>query len=266
MANNFEPLTKELLITEADKIAKFADSNLEQLNGLGQEKELVQDYYLGMIRRQAIILNDIVTILAHTPHHNFSIVLILCRCLLDDFLTVFYLKLNDNETNNIIRINSDEHRQLFKTIEIIMQSNHLHFNGQNPYYLTENQLAALKKEFIEKPENDKYFIDKNDFRFKKFIPLSEVATGINDFELSKLSQRAFYFWKDLSGFVHYSNVTFEKELNTENYEYNLIVVEEVLLYSFNTIELSFRYFSEKYGNALIVDDDLRNRYIIEYED
>jgi len=260
----FQPLSEALIISEAKKVAAFADANLNQLDGLCEEKILLQDYYLGMIRRQAILLNDIATLFEHTAHHNISSIFILARCLLDDFLHVFYLKLNEEEEENITKLNADVHRQMFNSVEVIMQSNHEHFNGQNPFYITDAEFAALKEQFANREENDAYFSNKAEFRFKKFKKLSEIATGIEDFELSKLSQRAFYFWKDTSEFIHYSNTTFEKEINPDNRLHNLAVIEEIILYAYNTVELSFRYFRDLHALNLIDEENLGERYAINY--
>lgn len=261
----FEAITEELIISEAKRVASFADANLDQLAGLCVEKIMLQDYYFGMIRRQAILLNDIATLFEHTVHNNISSIFILGRCLLDDFLHVFYLKLNAEEEENITKLNADVHRQMFNSIEVIMESNHQHFDGQNPCYINDAQFATLKEQFANRAENDPYFLNKAEFRFKSFKKLSDIATGIEDFELSKLSQRAFYFWKGTSEFIHYSNTTFEKEINPDNYQNNLAVIKEIILYSYNTIELSFRYFRDLHGINLIDENNLANRYSINYD-
>jgi len=262
--HEFEELNKALIITEAKKVAAFADSNLGQLAGMCQEKIMLQDYYLGMIRRQAILLSDIAILIEHTAHHNISSIFIIVRCLLDDFLHVLYFKLNGDEEENITKLNADVHRQMFKSVEVIMESNHLHFEGQNPFYITDEAFVALKEQFINRGENDIYFVNKGQFRFKKFKTLLEIASGITDFDLSKLSQRAFYFWKDTSEFIHYSNTTFEKEINADNKQHNLAILEEIILYSYNTIELSFRYFRDLHAFDLIDEDNLAERYAIRY--
>lgn len=264
MTAHLEKVTKDLLIREARKIARFADRNLGQLDGMCQDKQLLQDYYLGMVRRQAIVLYDIALLLERTQHQNLTSVLILCRCLLDDFLHVFFLKLNDDEEDNIIKLNADVHRQMFNSIRNIMESNHHHFDGENQFYITEEEFEHTKAVFKGRQENDMYFIDKEAFRFKKFKSLSDIATGITDFELSKLAQRAFYFWKEFSEFVHYSNITYEIEIDVDNAGNHFYKIEEVLLYAYNTIELAFRYFTGEFGLDLIDEENLSERYAISY--
>lgn len=122
------------IIVETRKVAAYGDENLAQLAGRCPEKQLLQDYFLGMIRRQVILLNDIATLLEHTAHHNITGVFVLCRCLLDDFLHVFYLKLDADEQEAIIALNADVHRQAFLALRILVDSNHKHFEGKDPNY------------------------------------------------------------------------------------------------------------------------------------
>jgi hypothetical protein len=252
------------IIAEARKVAAYGDENLGQLAGRCPEKELLQDYYLGMIRRQVVLLNDIATLLEHTAHHNITSVFVLCRCLLDDFLHVFYLKLDADEQEAITALNADVHRQAFLALRILVDSNHKHFEGKYPHYQTIEEFEALIEHFKNRAENDIFFSDKDRFRFKRFKTLTDIAAGITDFELSKLSQRAYYSWKDTSEFVHYSNATFERELTREDDEHNLKAIEEVVLYAYNTVELSFRYFTVREGLELLVDAELKERYSIKY--
>jgi len=255
-------INKEFIAIETKKIIDFANINLEQLFGKCQEKETTQDYFLGILRRQSIILYDLLTILKNSNHNNFTSLFILCRCLTDDFLYVFYLKTQPEEYENIIRIEANAYSKSFQGFEILVESNRKHFDGSYPFYLTENELSKLKKHFKSKVENDKYFKNKDNFIFKSFIQLTQLAGKTVDFELSKLTLRAFHLWKEFSDFIHYSNLTFQLEMNENNYQIYLRYLEETLLYSCNTVEMAFRYFKERDGLTLIIDPELEKRYLI----
>lgn len=262
---NTRPVSRKILIAEARKIATLGDANLAQLSGLCQEKELQQDYYLGMIRRQVHLLHDIATLMESDAHQNFSSIFILCRCLLDDFLHVFYLKQCGHEKDEITNLNADVHRQAFLALEVTMLSNHKHFKGRYPHYMTKQEFDQLKAHFQSRKENNIFFRNKASFSFKRFKTLSEVAEGIADFELSKLSRRAYYIWKDTSEFIHYSNATFERESSQDDHLHNLYLIEEVMLYAYNTIELSWRHFADVLAFELIDQDQLKDRYAINYQ-
>ena len=258
-----EELSKELLLKQSLKIAQFADNNLAQLRGLCQEKEIVQDYFLGILRRQAIILYDIHVLLDQSKHNTYTSISILCRCLLDDFIHLLYLDRNNNFDEDIVNLNADQLKHSFKAVDILLQSNKKHFGEDYPYYINEEQFENLKKAFAERSENEVYFTDRENFKFKKFKTLTDLASEIDDFELSKMSQRAFFYWKDLSESVHYSNATMEKEfLLDQSLKEKFAEIEEVFLYGYNNIILAFRYFSNRYQIDLIEDEELKDRFII----
>lgn len=256
-------IDRNFLATEGKKIVDFANSNLDQLTGKCQEKIITQDYYLGILRRQCIILSDIVSLLKHSSHNNFTSIFVLCRCLADDFLYVTYLKTKPNEDENIIRINGSAYSQSFKALEILTNSNHKHFNGSYPFYLTKNGLEKVKTIFSSREENDIYFKNKELFTFKSFMQLTQIAEKIDDFEISKTTLRAFFLWKEFSDFIHYSNMTFELEIDDSSTQIYYRYIEETMMYSFNTVEMAFRYFAKMYNLEIIMDASLNDRYFME---
>ncbi|MBD0333027.1 MAG: hypothetical protein ICV66_10250, partial [Chitinophagaceae bacterium] len=223
---------------EAKLLAALANSNLDSLAGKCSEKKEVQDYYLGILRRQAILHLDLERILDNRNPELITTPFILLRSLLDDFLHLLYLELCQDKEEQIININAKSHKLTFQSIEELTISNHNHFNGEYGYYLDYEQFQFLKEKFLEKPENDKYFIDKEKFKFKSFLQLSQVAENIkHSREVQIFKDRAFYLWKDFSSFVHYSNFSFYLELNVDHT--NLQKIEEALQYCYNSIYLAF---------------------------
>jgi len=258
-------ITKEFLEKEAIKVAEFAEVNLKKTEGHLEKHNDILDYYFGVIRRQSILLNELALILIHSKTQNITPLFIICRCLCDDFINMFYLKLNDNEEENIIRINANASYEDFKSLNILTQSNEKHFKGEYPYYMSAKQLADFKKGYIADKNHQQYFVNIENFEFKKYMQLRQVAEKIEDFELSKLSPRAYYLWSYFSSFIHYSAKTLISEMYNANEQLHLFMIEETILYSFNTTELAFRYFTEKYGIKLTEDEQLFKRYMIKYE-
>jgi len=252
------------LTNEAKLLAELANSNWASLAGQCPDKIEIQDYYLGMLRRQAILHLDLERVLKDRNSELITTPLILLRSLMDDFLHLLYLELHGEREEEIIKINAKTHNQSFKSIEDLTISNHKHFNGAYGHYLNNEQFQALKTIFKEKPENDKYFRDKDQFRFKNFLTLSQVAESIThsrDVEIFK--DRAFYLWKDFSSFVHYSNSSFYLETNPD--PVNLQKMEEGFQYCYNSIYLSFKYFERTFGIEFIDNAELRERHGIVYE-
>jgi len=249
---------------EAKLLAALANSNLDSLAGKCPDKKETQDYYLGILRRQAILHLDLEQILNNRNPELITTPFILLRSLMDDFLHLLYLELNPDKEEQIVKINAKTHKLTFQSIQDLTISNHSHFDGKYGYYLDNEQLQSLKNKFMDKPENDKYFVDKDRFKFKTFIQLSQVAENIKhsrDIEIFK--DRAFYLWKDFSSFVHYSNFSFYLEINVDHT--NLQKVEEAFQYCYNSIYLAFKYFERTMGIPFIDNEELRAKHGIIYE-
>jgi hypothetical protein len=255
---NIEHLTKD-----AKLLAELANSNLENLQGKCPDKIEVQDYYLGILRRQATLFLDLEKILKDRNPELITTPFILLRSLMDDFLHLLYLELHDEKEEQILKLNANSTRQSFNSLEDLTKSNHKYFDGKYKFYLNNDQFDALKTKFKEKPENDKYFEDKDSFKFKKFISLTQVAQNIThsrDVEIFK--DRAFYLWKEFSSFVHYSNSSFYLSMNPN--PINLQKIEEGFQYGYNSIYLAYRYFERKLGIEFIDNDALNERHGIIY--
>lgn len=103
---------------------------------------------------------------------------IILRSMLDDFLHILFLELQNDKEEQIVRINAKAHKQTFKSLKELTDSNHKHFNGNYEFYLNKQQFEDLKQTFIGKEENHKYFQDMSTFKFKNFLQLSQVASSI----------------------------------------------------------------------------------------
>ena len=256
-------MTIEHLTNEANLLAELANSNLGSLEGYCHDKIEIQDYYLGILRRQAILHLDLERILKNRNSELITTPFILLRSLMDDFLHLLYLELHTNKEEEIIKINAKGYKQSFKSIEDLTNSNHNHFNGTYRNYLNNKQFQALKDKFTGNPRNDKYFKNKNEFKFKNFIPLTHVAENITySKNVDKFKDRAFYLWKEFSSFVHYSNISFYLETNLN--PINLQKIEEGFQYCYNSIYLAFKYFERTFGIEFNDNEKLRERHGIIY--
>lgn len=257
-----EKVDRSFLAKEAHKIHECAQENLNQISGRCATKETIQDYYLGILRRQAILTLDLKTILEKSPVDNLTTPLIICRCLVDDFLHIFYLHEENNEVENIVRINAEAYSENFKSLEGLTKSNHQHFEGRYALYMTGKELQEIKDYFASQSDNKKYFSNLAKFEFKRFITNAQLAEGIKDFELSKMSLRALFLWKQFSAFTHFTNLTFGYEMTPSNRDAYLFEIEETLLYSYNTVKWAFKFF-EKRDGIKFFDNGLDDRYKIE---
>jgi len=257
-------MTMNELSDEAKIIRDLANANLGLLTGRCQTKELVQDYYLGIIRRQAIVFNDLSLILKNRNPEYITSPYMLLRGLMDDFLHLIYLELHYNREEEIIKINAKAIKENFSALKGITESNHNYFNGQLPYYLNNTSFEALKIKFAEKAENAKYFDDVAQFKFKKFQTFTDmVGTIAHSREVGIFTDRAFFLWKLFSDFIHFSNFTFDVELSNNPNNVNFIV--EAFQYSYNSLYLAFKYFERSLDLVFIEDEHLTLKHEILYK-
>jgi hypothetical protein len=257
-------MTTTDLSEDAKKLSDLANENLGLLTGICQEAIEIQDYYLGLIRKQAILLLDLSLILKNRNSEYISTPFILLRSLIDDFIHLLYLEHHIEKKTEITKINADSYKQSFKSLEDLTDSNYEHFDGKYDFYLSQEELQSVKDTFLRREKNKKYFKNAAEFSFIKFMHFSDMAKS---FSISRnvdiYRDRAFYLWKEFSSFVHYSNYSFEYE--NQNAPENINKIDESLQYCYNSIYLAFKYFERNMGLEFLDNVELREKYGIIHE-
>ena len=253
-SNQVVQATREDLIIRSKMNIDFAENNLKQLTNLCSSQEQEQDYYLGLIRRQSIFNIDIWNLLKLRNHTNYISPLIICRCIIDDYIRLAYILESSDPLETLTKMNADAYKKNLNNLEKLAKVNDEFFKKQPPYYPTFELVTEIKEIFKSKEKHHKYFDNINEFKLKSFpstraivdsFPIDETGSGIN---------RAFYLWRHLSDYIHFSNFSFELEFDERNEAYNLNYIQEVLYYSYKTIKLAFRFFETR-NNLEIIDVD-----------
>lgn len=243
----------------AQMIADLANSNLKQLQGKCQGETDIQDYYLGILQRQALLLLDLSIILENRQSKYISTPYIILRSLLDDFIHLLYLELSNNKEEYIIRINAEAYKHSFVSLQNLTDSNYENFDGKYPFYLKREEVEDVKKQFATKDKNKKYFENISRFKFKSFMTFNILVGRITHSRKIKIYRdRAYYLWKEFSEFVHYSTFSFKME--QQDAPENMNKIDETFQYCYNSIYLSFKYFAFEYDLDFIDNDFLRKRY------
>jgi hypothetical protein len=252
------------LSEDAKKLSVLANENLSLLSGKCQEEFEMQDYYLGILRRHAILLTDLSLILKDRNSECISTPFILLRCLLDDFLHLLYLELRDDKANEITKINADVYKHSFNALIDLTNSNYENFNGKYQFYLTYEQLKEVQDKFISKEKNKKYFKNQCGFKFKGFKRINDmVNTTSYSRNVNIFRDRAYYLWKEFSSFVHYSNYSFKYELRGA--DENLNMIDESFQYCYNSIYLAFKYFERNLNIEFKNETELLKKYGIVHD-
>ena len=243
----------------AKTLSDLANANLHLLKGKCQKNIEEQDYYLGILRRQAILLSDLSLLLNNRDSEYISTPFIILRSLLDDFLHLLYLENQKDKSVEITKINADSYRQSFISLELLTNSNDEHFNGLYPSYLTHEKLIDVKEIFANIETNTRYLKNRETIALKGFMSFTEMVKTIRyNSDVDRFKDRAYYLWKEFSSFAHYSNYSFYYEL--KNAKENLNMIDESFKYCYNSIYLSFKYFEPIYSVEFKDNPEIGLRY------
>ncbi len=253
-------LSKNIIIEQLKKLSDFAEENLNQLDGKLKEEHEVQDFYFGYIRRQWFFSIDLISIFSHSPHKSFISQFILSRCILDDYLHLIYIQSQPDINEAIVSFNADAHKKNFDKISELADVNETILGGSFPFYPTYKQRDEIKEKMQKSPKKSNYFIDIPSFRFKSF---KQTGNFIKDFPKDQFRaqiRRAYYLWRHLSDYVHYSKFSFDLEFYPENNENSLNIIQEIIYYSYKVVKLSFEYFQTTYDLKIIDRHNLQSFY------
>jgi hypothetical protein len=253
-------LTKNLIIEQLKKLADFAEDNLHQINPLLKEEKEILDFYYGYIRRQWFFSVDLSTIFAHSSHNSFVSQFILSRCIVDDYLHLVYILHQPNSEDAIIALNADAHKRNFDKISELAEVNESILEGNFPLYPTFEMRDQVKEKLQNSAKKAHYFSDVASFKFKTF---KQTGNFIKDFPKDQFGaqiRRAYYLWRHLSDYIHYSKFSFDLEFYPENNEHSFNFIQEIIYYSYRVVKLSFESFQSEFGLSLIDRHDLQTFY------
>ncbi len=260
-------LTIDTILGQLSHLSDFAEENLGQFENIKlDDKNEIQDFYLGLIRRQSFFALDLTAMFKCSPHKSFVSHFILSRCIVDDYLHVIYAVNQPDVNEAILTFNADAHKKNFEKISELTDVNENILGGNFPLYPTSQMRDTVKQKLQTNPDKAQYFVDAAAFKFK-----SAKTTGnfIKDFPQDKFGaqiRRAYYFWRHLSDYVHYSKFSFDLEFYPENRDNALNIIQEMIYYSYRIIKISFQYFITTHNLKLIDQHNLTAFYKVTEDD
>ncbi len=254
-------VTQSEIVEQLKHLYDFAEDNVGQLQGLKLDKtNEIQDFYLGYIRRQSYFSSDLISIFEHRKHTGFISQFILSRCIVDDYIHLMYAVNQPNRDETIICINADAHKKNFDKISELTDVNEEILEGKEPFYPTSKTREALKINLQNNPNKSQYFTDVQQFKFKR---INTTGNFIKDFPKDEFGadiRRAYFLWRHLSDYVHYSKFSFDLEFYPKENDNSLNIIQEMIFYSFSIVRIGFAYFQQKYKLTLIDKHNLVKFY------
>lgn len=245
-----------------DNIIQFAQENLSKIEELNiNPHEEINSTYLGFIVRQITMNIDLKLLLNNDKHIYHTSQFILLRCLIDDFIHLAYISNNVNSDELIVNFNADAYDKNFKKIKDLATLNEEKLGGNYQYYPTFELMEEVKEKMKNNPLRSHYLSDVENFKFKTFKNTGQIIRDLGNENNAHQLTRAYFIWRKLSDFVHYSNLAFEEESRMDpgnDYTYNEFA--EVIFYSFLTSSICLDYFKNKYGFEIIDSNNLIKYY------
>ena len=253
---------KHDIIRLLERVQIFATENLNQIDKLNVDMSNDYDkFFIGMAERQLTICNDLSILFTNKKSKFLTSELILFRCLADDYIHVTYLVNQNNVEESITDFNADAISKNFNKIKELAELNEKKLGGNYPFYPTYKLLEQVKEEMKSLPYRQQYFLDKDKFKFKTFKATGNLIRELNNESYAHKLQRAYFIWRKLSDFVHYSNFTFDEErsLKPETDE-TYSEFAELISYSYFTIKTCIEHFVNKFQISIIDSNNLNNYY------
>lgn len=244
------------------RISEFASDNLQEIEKLNIDLNNEHDsFYVGMITRQFAISNDLSILFTNKSNKFLTSELILFRCITDDYIHLIYLINQEDSESEVINFNADAVSKNFNKIKELADFNERKLGGNYPFYPTSKLLEEVKDKIKNSPRRQQYFLDIGNFKFKTFKSTGNLIRDLVDSNYSHKLRRAYFIWRKLSDFVHYSNFTYEEEMSA-NFEIDTTYREfaEIISYSYFVLIGCFEHFKTKYNLTLIDSNNLANYY------
>lgn len=254
--------TRENIIQLHQRIVQFGKENFATIEALNLDpNDELDSTYVGMLLRQITLNNDLAILLSNQNHGYLTSEFILLRALVDDFLHISYIVNQANSDELIINFNADAIDKNFKKIQDLAILNEEKLGGNYPYYPTYAMMEDVKEKMRNSASRQVHFADKENFKFKTFKNTGNIIRDLGDEDYSHQLRRAYFIWRKLSDFVHYSNMAFQEEqmIDPEN-DSTYIEFAEIISYSYFTTLNCFTHFQQRYGLQLIDTNDLAKYY------
>ncbi len=254
--------TRENIIQLHKRIVKFGNENFAQIEQLNIDPNYeLESTYVGMILRQITINHDLALLMQNKKHDYHTSELILLRCLVDDFLHMSYIVNQYNSDDVIVNFNADALDKNFKKLFDLAKLNEETLGGNYPFYPTYAFMEEIKEKIKNSPKRQQHLSDKENFKFKTFKNTGQIIRELKNESYSHSLRRAYFIWRKLSDFVHYSNTTFvEEQMMNPKIDSTYTEFAEIISYSYFTILNCFKYFQNRYNLEIIDTNNLSMYY------
>jgi hypothetical protein len=241
-----EKFTKEDARKLSILVYRNIQSNIEIINPLFDTTDESDKFFYGILTRQLCFVTDISCLISNQYVENLTSIFILCRAIIDDYMPLHYVYSSNDRAAEITKLNADAHNKMFKKIADLANLNEVILKGEFPYYPTNEYVNNLKEKTLANTDKDKYFVRKEDFKFKRFHTKRSLIDTYKGNESHADLGRIYFRWRQLSDYVHYSKFSYELDVSNQTIEYQYNDINEFLTYAYYGAKIIMKYFEGNY--------------------
>jgi hypothetical protein len=235
------------------RIGAIASDICQQMSG--REIGFREQFLMGILDRQAMILRDVSFLLRRNSDRNMTSVFILFRCLLDDYLTLLYFANSNFDEESFIKHTANAHSKKLSMLSESRKINERFFNGANPDLATAAMEQLEREEFRNNPTNAIYYTDNARTTMKGFPPTSQIVGALTVNAENISAAHSFAVWKLLSTYVHYSQITYQITKSKEVREIEIYQLPEILFYCLRCVALAHHALKNIFGFPVEFNDN-----------
>lgn len=196
------------LIQTLELLKQSSDLSEFELKNTNYPPSITDEYFVGILNRIHSISDDCITILENEKKKDLSTIYILLRCLIDDYIILRWVCLNEEEKDKrIVELESDAHREMRNMVEKLAKINRDLFEDKSNTLFKSKDLEIFDSEY-DSGQFDFLLKNKQPLEFHKKETVSKILQNQSLSKAEKVEiSDAFMLWKHFSKFAHYSNNT-----------------------------------------------------------
>jgi hypothetical protein len=241
-----DSITKEKISGWAKEIADLAENLSQQIiRHTMDEKDLETVLLYTKLVRHSMLLRDVSILLKSNPTQNLAPAFILLRCMMEDFITIFYLRTNGFKPEMFVKYFAEDFSNRFKFMQETANVNNKFFKGVYEGLPSSQHVQNFKNVFLSNQDHNNLFVNKTQFKFKSFPSPSEIIKELPITEATIANAVGLLDWIHLSEYVHHSMLSARNDTDPAVRKLEIKKLKGIMLYAYKLTEFVAARFEER---------------------
>lgn len=231
------PVSKQKCGAWALQIAELAETMAHQIPPHVQiDRDLESQVLYFKLIRHSNIMRDVSRLLTANPEQRLGNVFILLRCMLEDFITIYYLKMKYYDRELIFKSLGENFYNRIKMMKETAEINLRFYNSSMEGLIPFDYVQAEKNRITANPENDNLFVDKKNFKLKRFPSPRDIFKELPVDDSTAANAPSIISWIDYSEYVHHSIVSARGDADAAVNAIKIRQLKSTMLYAYKIVE------------------------------